>query len=331
MKKSRKLRHNILYGDDKKMGNVPGLTKTVSRIFFGTANPPVSTGDITAYDLLDSVLETGINAFDCARSYGKAEEILGKWIESRKCREKVIILTKCGDVKAGTVSVNRSVIMEQLNQSLESLRTDCIDIYLLHRDDPNTPVEEFIDTLNKAKEAGKIKVFGVSNWTHQRIEKANRYAESKGLTGFQVSSPNYGLALQVQDLWGGGCVSISGDKAACSWYAGNQMPVIAYSSLGRGFFSGKFKAGDYESASCHMDSFAQKGYLCEANMLRLRRAEKLAERYGVSVPEIAMRYVFSNKMNIFAVVSTTSAERLRMNIHAANNPLSAEDAAYLEA
>ena len=156
MKKSRKLRHNILYGDDKKMGNVPGLTKTVSRIFFGTANPPVSTGDITAYDLLDSVLETGINAFDCARSYGKAEEILGKWIESRKCREKVIILTKCGDVKAGIVSVNRSVIMEQLNQSLESLRTDCIDIYLLHRDDPNTPVEEFIDTLNEAKEAGKI-------------------------------------------------------------------------------------------------------------------------------------------------------------------------------
>ena len=66
-------------------------------------------------------------------------------------------------------------------------------------------------------------------------------------------------------------------------------------------------------------------------MLRLRRAEKLAERYGVSVPEIAMRSVFSNEMNIFAVVSTTSAERLRMNIHAANNPLSAEDAAYLEA
>ena len=109
------------------------------------------------------------------------------------------------------------------------------------------------------------------------------------------------------------------------------MPVIAYSSLGREFFSGKFKAGDYEAARQSMDIFAQKGYLCEENMLRLRRAEELACRYGGSVPEIAMRYVFSNEMNIFAVVSTTSAERLLMNIHAANNPLSTKDAAYLGA
>ena len=109
------------------------------------------------------------------------------------------------------------------------------------------------------------------------------------------------------------------------------MPVIAYSSLGRGFFSGKFRAGDYDGARSHMDSFAQKGYLCEQNMLRLRRAEELAVKYGVSVPEIAMRYVFSNEMNIFAVVSTTSAQRLQMNINAANNLLSTEEAAYLEA
>ncbi len=312
------------------MKNFPGLTKTASRIFFGTANPPVSSGDKAAYDLLDRVLESGVNAFDCARSYGEAEEVLGRWIESRKCREKVIILSKCGDVKSGRVSVNRRVIIEQLNQSLESLRADSIDIYLLHRDDSNTPVEEFIETLNEAKEEGKIKVFGVSNWTHQRIETANDYAKSKGLAGFQVSSPNYGLALQVQDLWGGGCVSISDDKAACSWYAENQMPVIAYSSLGRGLFSGKFRAGDYEGARRYMDSFAQKGYLCEENMKRLSRAEELAKRYGASVPEIAMRYVFSSEMNIFAVVSTTSAERLRMNIRASNNPLSAEDSAYLE-
>ena len=213
------------------MENIPSLMKTASRIFFGTANPPVSTHDKTAYGLLDTVLESGINAFDCARSYGKAEEVLGKWIETRKCRDNVIILTKCGDVKAGRVLVNHRVIMEQLNQSLEALRVDSIDIYLLHRDDPNTPVEEFIDTLNEAKEAGKIKIFGVSNWTHRRIETANLYAKSKYMAGFQVSIPNYGLALQFQDLWGGGCISISGDKAVCSWYAKNQMPVIAYFSL----------------------------------------------------------------------------------------------------
>lgn len=307
------------------------LGKPVSRLFFGTANPPISTAEDSAYDLLDSVLASGINVFDSARSYGLAESTLGHWLEKRNCRDKIVILSKCGDVKNGKVLVNRQVILEQLQQSLEALRVNCIDIYLLHRDDPNTPVEEFIDTLNEIKAAGKIKIFGVSNWTHQRIEAANKYATSHGLTGFQVSSPNYGLALQVRDLWGGGCVTISGNEDARSWYVKNQMPVIAYSSLGRGFFSGRFKAGDYEEARHCLDSFAQKGYLCEENMQRLQRAEKLAEKYGVSVSEIAMRYVFSSEMNVFAVVSTKSPERLQMNIRAANNPLTKEDVKYLEA
>ena len=311
-------------------GNIAGLK--ASRIFFGTAAPPVSTDEETACTLLDGVLASGINTFDCARSYGKAENTLGKWLETRQCRDKVIILSKCGDVKNGVVNVNRQVILNQLQQSLEALRVDCIDIYLLHRDDPNTPAEEFIDTLNELKHAGKIKVFGASNWTHQRIQAANDYAASKGLTGFQVSSPNYGLALQVNDLWGGGCVTISGQENAASraWYIQNQMPVVAYSSLGRGFFSGRFRAGDYESARRCMDMFAQKGYLCEENMQRLRRAEELAEKYGVAVPEIAMRYVFSTEMNIFAVVSTSSIQRLQMNIKAADSPLLPEEVQYLE-
>ncbi len=79
-----------------------------------------------------------------------------------------------------------------------------------------------------------------------------------------------------------------------------------------------------------MDEFAQKGYLCGENMLRLRRAEELAEKYGVSVPEIAMRYIFSSKMNMFAVISTTSIQRLRMNINAANTPLTQDEVKYLE-
>ncbi|MBR2824596.1 MAG: aldo/keto reductase [Clostridia bacterium] len=313
-------------------GTIPGLNRPVSRIFFGTAIPPVMTDEPGAPELLDSVLAAGVNAFDCARSYGRAENALGRWIESRGCRDQVTVLSKCGDIRDGIVKVNREVIQDQLARSLDALRMNTVDIYLLHRDDPDTPVGEIIDTLSEARQAGQVRIFGVSNWTCPRIREANAYAAAHGLSGFSVSSPNYGLAVQVEDLWGGGCVSLSGpeNRDARAWYAENQMPVIAYSSLGRGFFSGRFRSDDPEAAGRVLDPYARKGYLYPINLERLRRAETLADREGCAVSEIAMRYVFSSPMNVFAVVSTKSADRLRMNIRAAGMPLTGEDVSYLE-
>lgn len=311
--------------------HIPGLDKPVSRIFFGTAIRPMQMGK-DANALLDAVLALGINAFDCARGYGLAEKSLGKWIRERNNRERIVLLTKCGNVnRKGEVCVNRKVILSELSKSLKTLGVDSIDIYLLHRDDPQTPVAEIIDTLNECKRKGKIRVFGVSNWTHERIAEANTYAASKGLEGFSVSSPNYGLAHQVCDPWGGGCVTVTGaeNADARSWYAANQMPLIAYSSLARGFFSGKFKAFDYEGARKVLDSPGQEGYLCEENMRRLKNAESLAEKYGTSVTDIALRYLFGSDMNVFAIMSTTNPRRLPKNVAAANHPLSKEEIDFL--
>lgn len=314
------------------IARIAGLDLPISRLFFGTAVAPIWADEPAAPVLLDNVLKAGVNAFDCARSYGYAEKVLGRWMESRGCRDRVIVLTKCGDIQDGVVHIDRRVILDQLSRSLEALQIEQIDIYLLHRDDPNTPVEEMIDTMNEAKEAGKFRIFGASNWTRDRIEKANHYAKSRGLAGFTVSSPSFSLAHPLCDMFGGDCITLSGQEHAAdrAWYASSQMPVIAYSSLGRGFFSGRFKAGDYEKARTILDIYAQKGYLHEENMERLRRAELLAKRLGTSVSEVAMRYVFSSPMNIFAVVSTTSPDRIRMNQRAVSCPLTPEEVTFLE-
>jgi len=262
-----------------------------------------------------------------------AEKALGDWIRARNNRDRVVILSKCGNVDGeGKVCVNRAVIERELAESLSTLQTDYIDIYLLHRDDPNTPVGEVIETLNEAKRQGKIRIFGVSNWTDARIREANEYAAAHGLEGFSASSPSYGLAEQVVDPWGGDCVTISGaaNAEARQWYAENQMPVIAYSSLGRGFFSGRFRSGDYETAKKVLDPFAQKGYLYECNMRHLQAAEEIAVREGVSVAQVAMAYLFHSPMHVFAVVSSMNPARIRENVVASGVMLDETDLKKLE-
>ena len=311
---------------------IKGLSMPVPGIFFGTAIMSMLRGK-NVNGLLDGIYAQGTYAFDCARGYGAAEKSLGMWIKARNNRDRIILLTKCGNISiGGKVHVDSQVIRQELEMSLKTLGTDYIDIYLLHRDDPNTPVGEFIECLNEAKRQGKIRVFGASNWTHERIAEANAYAQAHGLDGFTVSSPNFGLADQVNDPWGGECVTISGpaNAEARAWYAAQQMPVIAYSSLGRGFFSGKFKSGDYQAARKVLDRAARKGYLCADNMERLRRAEILAEKKNCSVTQIAMAYIFNQQMPVFAIVSTTNPGRMRQNIRAAEMKLSPEEVDWLE-
>ncbi|MCD8067890.1 MAG: aldo/keto reductase [Lachnospiraceae bacterium] len=310
----------------------PGLKRPVSRLFFGTATLPMAM-EANAMLLLDYASASGINAFDCARGYGRAEAVLGQWMQERKNRREVVILTKCGNVGAnGKVAVNREVIERELEESLQNLQTDYIDIFLLHRDDPDTPIAEILETLNRVKKEGKVIVFGVSNWSHERIREANAYARENGLEGFRVSSPNYGLARQVADPWGGGCVSVSGPegRSAREWYAKEQLPLIAYSSLGRGFFSGRFKSYDYEGAKKVLDPFAQKGYLSEDNMARIHALEQYAEEKNVTVAQAALQFVLSSPMNVFAVASMSAPKRIRENVKAAQTPMDEEDWSRLD-
>ena len=114
--------------------DIPGVDKPVSRIFFGTPIKPILAGkEVDAF--LDSLYAMGITAFDCARGYGRAENSLGTWIRHRNNRERIVLLTKCGNIDPmGRLCVNRKVIEKELNKSLKVLGTDYIDIYLLHRD-----------------------------------------------------------------------------------------------------------------------------------------------------------------------------------------------------
>ena len=324
-------------------GRIDHVDKPVSRIVFGTATPKMFAAFRSVYEdapdfpqrleaafeLLDAAREAGINCFDCSDHYG--EEPLGEWLEARGVRNEVVILTKGAHHNRWRKRVTDFDILHDVHNSLAKLKTDHIELYLLHRDDPTVPVGPLMDALNRCVDEGKLGAIGASNWTVERMEEANEYAAKHGMRGFTVASPNYGLAGQVADPWGGGCVSISGpeNRPAREWYARNRIPVFAYSSMARGLFSGRVRGGEPESAKAVMDEPGLKGYACPANFERLRRCEILAAEKGMTVPQIAMGWLFSQPLDVYALVATGRPENVRANAEAANVRLSEAECRWL--
>lgn len=301
-------------------------------IVYGCATEPMLQGR-DCDDMLDYVHSLGINTFDTAEIYGKSEVVLGKWLKKQK-REEIVILTKgCHPHERDRVTPED--LRYDIVQSLERLGTEYIDLYALHRDDLNVPVGPVMEVLHEFCENGCIREIGVSNWSHQRIAEANEYAGKHGLHTFSFSSPNYGLAEQVRDPWGGsaGALSISGrDNAeARKWYNANHMSVFAYSSLGRGFLSGKIKSRDTKAeVAAVLDKFAMKGYYSEENMKCLARVEEKAGEYGCSVSEIAIAWLLNQEeFPVFPILSTTRKENLHRNMGALNIKLSREEVDWL--
>ena len=267
-----------------KYGKIQGLTKPASKIVFGCANPVMRDGLGDHSEVLSFAMENGINVFDTARIYGQSEKIFGKWLVSQD-REKIIVETKCChfDVQTDKDRVDKESAFYDIETSLELLKTDYVDVLLLHRDDQTKSAEEIIDFMNAIVDKGYAKTIGVSNWRAERVAKANEYAIAHGLKPFVVSSPHYGLVEQIGDAYGHGCVTLTGDNSAWDrqWYAKEKTAIFSYSSLGGGLLTGKYKSEDIENQD--LTPQIRKMFLSAENVERLRRAEILAKGYLVMI------------------------------------------------
>ena len=310
--------------------SIPYVDKKVSEIIYGTAIPPYLDGE-DGDDILEGIFSLGINTIDTARNYKLSEKSVGHWLESRGSRDDVVLLTKCGHPEGGRKRVSEKDMREDFAVSSEYLHTGYFDIYLLHRDNPEVPAGTIVEIFNALHAEGKIGAFGGSNWTPERIDAANEYAYAHNLIPFSVSSPNFSLAHQAGDPWGWGTVTVTGDenREAREWYRKNRMPLVAYSSLARGLFSGRLKSTDYPRAAELLDEPAMKGYGYPENFEKLRRCEELAAKKGCTVTQIALRWLYTQDMNVFAVVSTKNPERMKQNIAALDIELTQEEIDYL--
>ncbi len=298
-------------------GQIAGIDKPISRLVQGTSIAFIHTRNLEqSFALFDAVFAQGCTAFDTAHQYGngEVERTLGRWLQARGNREQVFILTKGAHHSQDRRRVTPYDITADLMDSLARLQTDSIDLYLLHRDDPSVPVGPILETLNEHHAAGRIRAFGGSNWTVERIVAANEYARAHGLAPFAASSPSLSLAAQVRPPWRD-CITISGpqNQAAREWYAQTQMPLFTWSSLAGGFFSGRFTRDNRDSFSDELDKLCIASYASEDNFRRLDSARTLAAEKGLTMSQVALAYVLNLPLNVFALVGHQSGAEFEMN------------------
>ena len=287
-----------------------------------------------SFALLDHVYGLGCNTLDTAHVYcgGEGERIIGRWVQARGLRQQIVIITKGAAHSQDRRRMTSFDITSDLHDSLVRLKTEYIDLYLLHRDDPDMPVEPIIEALNEHLQAGRLHAFGASNWSDQRIEAANVYARANGLEPFVASSPQFSLVESLDEPWPL-CISIGGSAgvAAREWYTQTQMPVLAWSPLASGFFSGRFRRDNLHLfGEREWDEVAVRTYASEANFQRLDRTNILAAEKGLTAAQVALAYVMNQPMNMFAVIGPHSAQKFKASIEASEFQLTPQEMDWLD-
>jgi predicted dehydrogenase/aryl-alcohol dehydrogenase-like predicted oxidoreductase len=299
------------------VARVPHVELPVSRLVFGCDN---QTTQPQASVMFDAWIERGGNAFDTAYIYGGGlmEKLLGWWMEHHRIRKDVFVIAKGGH----TPFCNPKDVRQQLAISLDRLRTDYADLYLLHRDNLEIPAGEFVAALNDEIVAGRIRAYGGSNWTIARVDEANAYAEKHGLQPMSAVSNNFSLARMLDPVWDG-CVTAS-DAQSVSWFERTRVALFAWSSQARGWFRDSEPAEDSpawkELRRCWDDA---------ENRARRERARELARAKGCAAIEIAAAYVLHQAFPTFALVGPRTLEEMNSSIHATGIELTPAEIAWL--
>ncbi len=258
-----------------------GFGKNSSKILLGTAYFGENISEADSFEIMDTYVALGGNHIDTARLYadGEAERIIGQWFKERK-PENIHLSTKGAFPRWETPHISRlseAEIRSDLEESLKALDFDCIDFYWLHKDDENLDSGEIIEILNRLVKEGKIKKFGASNWRMHRVDEANKYAAIHGLQGFEATQVRFSPAI-ISPTGTADRTLVDMDKSSFNYYKELKMPVAAYASQAKGFFSKLAQTG--------IDSLNVKSrerYYCEENVRRLELIKKLSEKYNCSI------------------------------------------------
>jgi aryl-alcohol dehydrogenase-like predicted oxidoreductase len=283
----------------------------------------------TSFGLLDAFVDAGLNAIDTAESYsrwvpghvgGESETIIGDWLAANPGkRDKVVLITKVGsDMGSGTRDLSPGYIASAAEASLRRLRVEAIDLYLSHWPDPETPCADTLGAYARLIEAGKIRSIGASNLDATQLGEALRVADQTGLPRYQVLQPGYNLH----------------DRAALEGplldlCRAEDLGVITYFSLAKGFLSGKYRSEDDLGKSPRGSGI--EPYLTPRGFAILGALDIVAMRLGATPAEVALAWIMARPGITAPIASATNRVQLDSLVRATRLVLAPEDVAALDA
>jgi aryl-alcohol dehydrogenase-like predicted oxidoreductase len=296
---------------------LPGVALPISQLILGCDNKDNWQEGAAVWD---HWLEAGGNGFDTAYVYGggKHEKALGNWIGRRKIAAEIVVTVK----GAHTPHCTPEAIGRQLAESLERLQLSFAPIYIMHRDNPDVPAGEFVDALNGLRAAGKIGIFGGSNWSVSRLAEAKAYADAKGLQPLTILNNNLSLAVMTKPVWDG-CIS-SNNPETLKYLRDNGTAHFSWSSQARGYFLPEELRNRLPE-----DTRPETCFGGEANAERRRRAEELAAKRGVTANNVAVAWVLAQNFPSFALVGPRNVAEIDSSLAALNVALTPDEMRWL--
>jgi aryl-alcohol dehydrogenase-like predicted oxidoreductase len=279
-------------------GSSPGIFASVSKV-----------GPALADELTNRALDAGINFFNTADGYtgGQSEEMLGKALGSR--RKDVVIATKVGFRSAPALlhqGLSRHHILESAEGSLRRLGTDYIDVYLVHRFDQHTPVEETVEALDTLVQQGKVRYVGFSNWPAWFAATAVGIQNKNGLARFRAAEMYYSLVGR----------DLEHEVVPFVEHAG--IGVLVWSPLAGGFLTGKYTRDNPQGDGGRLTGFDMLPYDREKGHQVVDKLRAIAGAYGATPAQVALAWLLSKRAVCSVLVGANKMSQLEDNLGAAD-------------
>lgn len=283
--------------------------------------------EAASFAVLDAFVDGGGNFIDTADVYsawvpghagGESETVIGNWMAARGNRDRVVIATKVAS-HAEAPGASRASIEKGVEASLRRLQTDYIDLYYIHRDDPETPLEETIAALDDLVKAGKVRAIAASNFSAERLAAALAVSDSIGAARFVALQPHYNLVHRHEY-----------EGALEAVVAEHGLSTIPYASLAKGFLTGKYREGD-ESEDTSPRAGSARAYLDDRGRTVLAALDEIAAAHDAPVTAVSLAWLRQQPTVVAPIASASTVEQVPALLAGATLELSADEVERLSA